>query len=347
MQDNQEVEEVDMGSPSTQTIGDKQFSDFISKFETDARSTESDEIISAALGETDGQDSSFDPTNGAAKETEALGESSTETGNQEANQAEVGAQNSGLTRLANKEKEVRELISKFETEKKELLSRPDPKILADQLRLYPEKVLASLGIDTEMVMKTILYNKLEDSNPAKGKLREQLKEMETNKKFHELEEKLASKERAIAQQEKYQEILTGAERYVEDIGKSAVHEKTYPTLSKLAKADGKVLHARIMKEIETDAVARYARGESGDPLSYDEAATRVESDLAVLSRLLTGSAANGLAQKQVPSSQSNSNSNVRPPASPIVKKDLSIEDLEERAIKNAIVEYHKHQARSR
>ncbi len=328
-------EDEEMGSVSddvtneAEAASDSVFEDFISKFEAEEAAEETKSIVELEDSvETD--------------------EVVTETVTKEPEE-----DSRGIERVAAKEKEVRELIAKFEEDKKafetERLKAPASGInkedLVSQLTLYPEKVLAGLGLDTDTIMKTLLYNKLDDSNPAKGKLREQLKELETNRKFAALEDKLTAKENAIRWQEDYSNTLQGAEKYVEVLrAVEGEHVKTYPTVSEVAAVDSKYLHARIMREIEIDAAVRHARGETGEHIGHEEAVKRLEADLSVLSKLLRKTDSKDAATKKSTPVIGN-NSTIKPPAPTKVVREKTIEDLENDMINKSVIEFHKHKSR--
>lgn len=183
----------------------------------------------------------------------------------------------GLERIAAKEKEVRELKDSFEKERGQYIKHAD-------LNLNPSKVLQAAGIDPDVLMKTILYEKLPDTSPVKAKLKTELSEVLVNKKLKELDDKIENDKKqttnAQAQARVYQETVANIESFV---GKFKDKEDTtLPTLSVVGKEGADVLKGLIMDELINDATRRYASGESGDPITHEEAAKRIEKRLASL-----------------------------------------------------------------
>jgi hypothetical protein len=307
---------------------DDKFEDFISKLEAEEERAETERVLA------ENPDTEEEATEDETKTEVPAGETKPE--------------DKGLERVAAKEKEVRELIAKFETDKKAFEATKanliDPQMLISQLSLYPEKVLSQLGLDTDTVMKTLLYNKLSDDNPAKAKLRDQLKENDYNRKFADLEAKLAAKETEVKNKEEFQRVTSEAEKYVDELKVKA--EKNYPSVSVVAKSESPeartYLHKRIMKEITDDAFFRYyGKGEAGEPISYDEATQRVEADLAVLTKLLTPPANKTTDKTNTKVVTVPSNSNIKPTPPNKTVKTFSTDEMEEQALQRAITEHAK------
>mgnify|MGYP001558324855 CR=1 FL=1 len=187
----------------------------------------------------------------------------------------------GLERLATKEKEVREAREGFEKEKSQYIKFAD-------LNLNPSAVLKKVGIDPDVLMKTILYEKLPDGNPVKVKLENELSKTLTDKKINALREEMAARDRAAKQAEdnnrNYQATVTTIGTYVEKFKTEA--NKVLPTVSLLGKEDSGVLKELIIDELINDAALRFAKGEDGDPITHEEAANRIEKRLAKLAPLI-------------------------------------------------------------
>lgn len=253
----------------------------------------------------------------------------------------------GIERIAAREKELREKLEKFESEKKAWevektkLKAPtgiDPQQLVDGLTFEPDKVFTALGIDSDMLMKSLLVAKLPDDNPAKNKLRAELKDMETKRELRTLKKQLEDKDAQAQRVSQYNEMVAGVDSYVKVLTEGkAESSKNLPTLSKVATANSKYVNDRILREIMVDARERYFQGDNGDPISYEEAAKRVESELAILAKSLGST--NVPAEKKAP--QPGNNSRIVPPTPTKSPRKDTPEDLEERAVRNAEAEYYR------
>lgn len=258
----------------------------------------------------------------------------------------------GLERVAAKEKELRAEIEKFESQKKAFEAERtnfkgiDAATLTEQMMLYPEKVIASLGLDTDVVMKTLLISKLPDTNPAKAKLKGELKDLENKREVRSLRAEIEAAKRQELANKQYNDALGVGEKYVESLKEEVgEHVKTLPTVSKLAKANSKFAHTLVTREILEDARERhYVRGETGNPLTYEEAALRVEKDLAELSKYLVGE--NVVAQKTETKQPVNNNSKIVPSSPVKVRKEKTLKDQEEEAINNAVAEFYRLEKRT-
>lgn len=330
-----------------------EFDKFISAFE-DEESTElaKSRIAEAeALEKDEAAESSEVDTGKESKETE---------GNTEVvkpdDSKKVEGEERAFERVAAKEKEVRDLNAKFEVERNKFLDEKrlfeqerqsliNPTVLTEALMLDTHGTLAKLGVDSERVMKSLLYSKLPDNHPSKAKLREELRDLDTKREMRVLREQIESRDKQAAQRAEYERTVTELGKYVEKLGEGSAE---LPTVSKVAKENRDYVNKRVLREIVEDARERYLRGETGDPLSYDAAAKRVEEDLTVLAsvfgKVKPAENTNGKAEEK----NDNVPSVTRPklPAPAVkVKKEVTIEDLEQRAIVNAVAEYEKHEAR--
>jgi hypothetical protein len=188
----------------------------------------------------------------------------------------------GLERLAAKEKEVREARESFEKERHQYVK-------LDDLKLTPSAILQKAGIDSDVLMKTILYEKLPDGNPVKEKLEKELSKVLTDRKITELRKEMQDRDRqtqvAQANAKNYHETVEKIGTYV---GKfKDTEDKSLPTLSHMGKENGDTVKELIIEELINDAALRFARGEDGDPITHEEAASRIEKRLARLAPLLS------------------------------------------------------------
>lgn len=193
----------------------------------------------------------------------------------------------GTERLAAREKELRTQKEAWEADKSQYIK-------FQELNLNPTAVLKKVGIDSDVLMKTLLYEKLPDGNPVKAKLETELSKVLTDKKINQLREEMDRRDSAAKAAEQnsrqYQETIRNVDEYVGKLKTEA--DKVLPTLSIIGKEDSGVLKELIIEEMVNDAALRYAKGEDGDPVSHEEAAKRIEKRLAKLAPLLKTLAAN-------------------------------------------------------
>jgi hypothetical protein len=202
-------------------------------------------------------------------------------GEQKPEEVEHDTQDEGLKRLMAREEAVRKMEADFEAKVAAAVKAKTPNFKGKD----PEDVLKEVGFDPELVLKEMMYKRASDNNPVKAKLKEELRDWHTKKELDSMRLELEKRD-AIAEQARYfQTVSSEARKHVE-----SVDEKVAPVFSKLAKAKTDYAHQRVMQEIVKDAQERLARGEDGEPLSYSDAVSRVEKDLAVLAEVLASKA---------------------------------------------------------
>lgn len=342
----------DANTDTTDGVDDlhtSEFDKFISAFEA-----EQDDVLNQArlAGEVTDEDTEPSENDSGEKSTEAEGNSNQTKPDDQKKTGEEW----GVERIAAKEREFKDREAKFETERTKFLDEKsrferdrqnliNPQALVDALMVDTSGTLAKLGVDSERVMKSLLYSKLPDDHPSKGKLREELRDMETRREMNTLKEQLAARDREAAQREEYNRTVTDLGKYVDVLKGTGEHEKEFPTVSKVARANSEYLNKRILREIVDDARERYLRGETGDAMSYTDAARRVEEDLSVLSSVLNVKPQENTKGSVKPETKLPSVTSIKPVPPSRPRKELTIEDLEERAIANAVAEFAKAETR--
>lgn len=263
---------------------------------------------------------------------------------------------SALERVANKENEHKEIVSKFEAEKAEFTKAKaqwdterktlvSPQDILEMVSLEPDKFFERLGVDTDSIMKQLLFSKMADTNPAKAKLKVELRDLDTKREIKKLKEQLMNKEAEVSKAETYNKTYSGAGEYAKSVVEGERASK-FPTVSQVAKADQSWVHARIMKEIISDATYRLARGESGDPISYDEAANRMEADLSALAKYLVKHEI-AAETKEQKAAINPTNSTIKPPPPVRKKRELTSEEQDEYYIAQAVAYAEKLKAQER
>lgn len=353
----------DVNANEDQTGGDtlhtNEFEKFLAAFESEEAEANGKSRIAEA------ENTAKESTDGNTEEEVKPAEGNTESNKVEDSGKEKTGEDRGLERLAVKEKEVRELRTAFETERKAFLDEKtkfekernnlfDAKTLSEAVEFDPQGTFAKLGINSDRLMKSLLYSKLPENHPAKAKLREELRDMENIRRYRELEMKLEEKERAAATASEYSRQTAELSRYVDTLKEDGEHVKELPTVSKLAKSNLPYLQKRVLREVLEDARERYLKGETGDPLSHSEATARVEADLAELAKVFGVVAPSD-------NTSSNTKNDTKTAATPSVtkikpavstaKKPKSvqdeIEDLEKRSILEGVAEFERMEQRRR
>lgn len=250
-------------------------------------------------------------------------------------EAEETPEQAGMKRLQAREEEVRNLEKDFENRVASAVKAKIP----DFSGKGPADVLKHFGIDPEIAMKQLMYERASDDNPVKAKLKEELRDYQTSLELKAVRAELERRDAEQAQRKYYQDISDGARKYVTD----GADEKVAPFFTEVAKAKPDYAHGRVMQVIVQDAQERYARGENGEPLTYSEAAKRVNDDLKVLAEIFR-------AEKKAVKPNTNATSTT--PAKldkPVIKPVATSteEDILENGINHALGVYFKAESKAR
>lgn len=182
-----------------------------------------------------------------------------------------------LDRLFAREEEVRKKELDFDAR----VSAAIKAKLPDFRGKGPEEVLKLAGLDPDLALKQLMYEKASDTNPVKAKLKEELRDYHTKRELEKMRAELESRDIEAQRKQYFQTVSDGARKHVE-----SVDEKVAPVFSAVAKTKPDYAHQRIMQVIVQDAQTRLARGEDGDPMTYAEAVKAVESELSILAEAL-------------------------------------------------------------
>lgn len=208
--------------------------------------------------------------------------------------AKVVEEDRGVARLAAREKQFREERDAFEKEKSGYLK-------LDSFRDSPHKALKALGFDPQMVMKQILFETMDDSNPVKAQLKTQLSEWTTKRDIDALRKQLEDRDIAAKRQAEaasyYKSVEDTVSKYTDTFRDK--DNMTLPSLSTIGKKDSAYLKELILDEIISDARYRLSNGDDGDPITHEEAASRLEKKLAKLATFFSTKPEEKQTQKQV------------------------------------------------
>lgn len=239
----------------------------------------------------------------------------------------------GLQRLMAREEEVRKKEVDFDKRVADAVKAKLPDVRGKS----PAEVLKSLGIDPDLALKQMMYEKASPDNPVRAKLGEELRDWNVKRELETMKAQLEARDMEAQRSQYFQTVADGARKHVE-----SVDEKVAPVFAEVAKAKPDYVHKKIMQVIISDAKDRLARGEDGDPLSYADAVKAVEEDFKVI--------AEALSKKETGKTQSKS---VASPAltmkKPIVKPkaNLSHDDMIQAAISQAMGVYEKEENKAR
>lgn len=151
----------------------------------------------------------------------------------------------------------------------------------DLSQLDPDTYFEKTGADKELFFKKELYARAKEGSPLKEQLKKDLEGYEQKSEIQKLRAEMKAKEEAEASRQ-YVEQYTNSAR--EFIGK--LDEKVAPTMSKLAKAgESDWVLQELLSEVRKDAQERFARGDSGEPLTAEEALKRVESKYVKIAKV--------------------------------------------------------------
>lgn len=201
--------------------------------------------------------------------------------------------------------------------------------------------IKALGQDPDTFIRIALAQALPpDRVPAE--LREFTKDVATKREIAALRRQIDEQNQARTYQEFLNSVQSGARKYVTSVGDST------PTLAVVAKADPERVYREIMEEISKDAGARASQDPNGEPLSYAEAAKRVEERFVQYKTLLMGP--NGTTAATTQSTKKPTTNALPPQSKPPVKPLRPWEqknDLEDKGLQEALREFHKIEAANR
>lgn len=212
------------------------------------------------------------------------------------------------------------------------------KEIADMMDLDPIGAFKAMGKDPDTMLKLALAQQLGDSAP--DALKEFARSAGEKREIASIRAELAAERQARASQEYFNTISMGAREYVT---KTVGDSKALPTLSKAAKVDTQYVHDEIMEEIVKEARVRAATDPDGEPLTYEEAAKRVETRLARIAKLISVPGMNNAAAKnaQKPNPMPPT---TKPAAKPLAPWQQRTSSLEDDGFKAAMLEYERAEA---
>jgi hypothetical protein len=247
--------------------------------------------------------------------------------------------------LAAKEQEAKaaatlaQVTAKIE-EYKGLQGLKSTKELMEMAANDPAGVMTALGQDPAHMIKLALAQQLGDKAPPE--LQEFAKNYARDREVADLRAQIARSEQSRAQQDYFNSVVNGAREYVS----KSVGDST-PTLAIVAKANPERAHKEIMEEIQRDAQTRGATDPNGEPLTYPEAAKRVEARMAEWKSLL--GVQNSMSTASTKSTQKPNGTTPpqsKPPAKPLRPWEQK-NNLEDQGIQDALREFHKMEAAAR
>ena len=191
---------------------------------------------------------------------------------------------SAMLRLLDAEKKVREERESlarereaFEAERSKPQEQPKDSITADQLRRVlrtnPLGLFQALGVTPSEVSPLIIYGQMGDKAPPE--IQEAARRAAERAEFLEERDQLRAEREQLSRtrtaQEEFQRVRTDVQEYV----KTGLSTHA-PTVAELAKEDAAMVDEAIMDEIVRDAAVRHSRGETGKPLTAEQAVARLE-----------------------------------------------------------------------
>lgn len=234
-------------------------------------------------------------------------------------------------------------VATLEAEVKKLRASAPAADLTERIGHSPTEVIKALGGNPEQVVKMLIAEQL----TAAGKevpaaLKEELRDAAMNRELDSLKRQLAARDASEKQAAFFNSVAVGARQYVTSTVGAAV--KNLPTLSAIAKTSPERAHRELMEEITADARNRAATDPDGEPLSYEEAAARVEARLSSLKALLSPTVSPA-DTKQAPVGRTPPTT--KPPARPLRPWEKTGGDLESQGIEEAMREFHKLESAAR
>jgi hypothetical protein len=231
--------------------------------------------------------------------------------------AEDKSATSALIKLLEKDRELVEVRSQLRTEREtfeaekaawqEQRSREDV-ISADALRRVlmtdPSKLLTTLGLAPGRVSQLLIANQLGDKAPPE--LRQATERAQWEARVLELEAQVAQSNAHTQARAEADRVRAGTTEYV-----TAGVSTECPTVAEVAKVDRSRVEDEIFQEIVQDAARRASREPNGKPLTFEEAARRVEKRWSPLASAFRSQSA-GTTAAPAPASKQVAQSGVKP-----------------------------------
>lgn len=198
----------------------------------------------------------------------------------------------------------------------------------DLSQLDPDTYFEKTGQDKELFFKRELFARAKDGSPLKEQLKKDLSEYESKSEITKLRAEMAAKERAEESRKYIETYRNTARDYV-----TKLDEKVAPTMSKFVKSnESDWVIDELMSEVSRDAQERFAKGDSGDPLTPEQALKRLESKYARFAKVFTAPAA---PDKKVVKPKSD----VIVKTPPVETEDVGSKDWIDKMLKEAEIEF--------
>lgn len=240
-------------------------------------------------------------------------------------------------------------VSRLEKENADLRGKMPQADMVDKLWHSPSAVLKELGHDPKVVVRLMIAEQLkEDGQEIPPALQDYVKkaaEIKADKardaEVAGLKAQLADRQRQETATAYFNGIALGAQEYVKgltDPKKTVENGKKFPTFAELVKANSDRAHREVLGEITRDAQSRMATDPNGDPLTFEEAAKRVEARLSDMKSLLVqtnpGATQARPGQKILPTQ-------TKAPARPLKPWEAKSDDIYKQGIDDAVREFYK------
>ena len=235
--------------------------------------------------------------------------------------------------------------AQLEQENAKLRAQVPAQAIQEQMATSPTEAIKALGHDPETVVRLMIAEQLKAAGkPVPPELQKFIEKSETDRKIKTLEAKIKENEAATQTAAYVNAIAAGGREYVK-----TVPEKAFPELAKLTKTNPDRAHREIMEEITADAQRRMAADPNGQPLTYPEAAKRVEARLNDWKAIFTP--ASGPATNGSPTTPATGKPATPPvtkaPAKPLKPWGKKGDDLLSSALKDAEREFYRVEAKDK
>jgi hypothetical protein len=263
----------------------------------------------------------------------------------------------GMERLISREVSLQQKEAAFqvkeqrfqalEAELASLKTKMPAKDMQEQLPHSPSEVIKSLGHDPATIVRVMIAEQLKAAGkPVPAELQADLDKAENTRRDFATRQEIAGLRAQLEQSKRADEHATffntvalGAREYVK-----TVDSKAMPTLAEIATANPERAHREIMEEITNDARQRAAADPNGQPLTYPEAAKRVEARLSELKGLFGPMNAN---PKKPAPGKPTAPPQSKPPARPLKPWEKKGDDLYSEGIKAAEREFYRQEELSK
>lgn len=188
-----------------------------------------------------------------------------------------------MARLAEMDRLLAEM--KAGTAKTTVKPAPKTTLSVEEIRRDPVRFMKEAGIDMEELAQHMVAAQLGDKAPPEIRLK-----TAAAKQFGDLRESFAKEVRSLQERLDYRDAQEQARDYERSLQDYAIGVKSeeYPTIGRAIATDKTGVMGDLLEVAREDARVRVAKGDTGQPITAQEAVKRLEAKYASIAKRLGG-----------------------------------------------------------